>query len=82
MGKYGTMSIIKEVFMSDYCLKLLELRKENHFTQQFVADYLKIDRSNYSKYELGKLEPSISMLIALSKLYNVSIDYIVGNSDY
>ncbi len=62
--------------------RLVELRKENGFTQQYVADYLKIDRSNYSKYELGKLEINIEMLIALSKLYKVSTDYILGLTDY
>lgn len=68
--------------MKEYCARLVELRKEHSYTQQFVADYLKIDRSNYSKYELGKLEPNIDMLIALSKLYNVSVDYILGLTDY
>lgn len=68
--------------MKDYCLRMIELRKSNKLTQQYVADYLKIDRSNYSKYELGKLEPSIYMLIALSKLYSVSVDYLLGLVDY
>lgn len=58
--------------------KLKLLREENGYTQKYVADYLKIDRSNYSKYELGKLEISISMLIQLCLLYNVSADYILG----
>ena len=57
---------------------LIELRKEKGLTQQKVADYLKIDRSNYSKYELGKLEISIDMLRKLSILYGVSSDYIIG----
>lgn len=60
---------------------IIKLRKEEGLTQQQVADYLKIDRSNYSKYELGKLELSIPMLIALSKLYRVSTDYILGLED-
>lgn len=68
--------------MKNYSARLAELRKEHGFTQQYVADYLKIDRSNYSKYELGKLEPNIDMLILLSTLYDVSIDYIVGLKDY
>ncbi len=68
--------------MKEYCARLVELRKEHSFTQQYVADYLKIDRSNYSKYELGKLEPGIEMLIALSRLYNVTVDYILGLVDY
>ena len=67
--------------MNNYCEKLVELRNEFGYTQKFVADYLKIDRSNYSKYELGKLEISISMLTELSKLYKVSTDYILGLED-
>ena len=57
---------------------LIELRKEKGLSQQQVADFLKIDRSNYSKYERGKLEVNITMLRELSKLYGVSTDYILG----
>lgn len=35
-------------------------------------------QSNYSKYELAKLEINIDMLRKLSKLYDVSTDYILG----
>lgn len=62
--------------------KIKQLRLDKKFTQQKVADYLEIDRSNYSKYELGKLEISIEMLIKLSQLYNVTTDYILGLSDF
>lgn len=62
--------------------KIKQLRLDKKFTQQKVADYLGIDRSNYSKYELGKLEISIEMLVKLSQLYNVTTDYILGLSDF
>ena len=65
----------------EYCKILIELRKNAGYTQQQVANFLNIDRSNYSKYELGKLEINITMLIALSKLYKVSTDYILGLED-
>ncbi len=68
--------------MKDYLKRIVELRKENSYTQQFVADFLKIDRSNYSKYERGKLELSAEMIIALTKLYHVSADYILGLTDF
>ena len=68
--------------MNNYCFRMIELRKSHSYTQQYVADYLKIDRSNYSKYELGKLEPNIYMLISLSKLYGVSVAYLLGLVDY
>lgn len=55
-----------------------ELRVEKGYSQQYVADYLQIDRSNYSKYELGKLVINVEMLKNLCLLYNVSADYIIG----
>jgi len=58
--------------------KIKDLRISNSYSQQFVADYLKIDRSNYSKYELGKLELGLTMLKQLCLLYNVSADYLLG----
>lgn len=68
--------------MKDCCVRITELRKEQGYTQKYLAEYLKIDRSNYSKYELGKLEIGVDMLIALSKLYKVTTDYILGLTDY
>lgn len=58
-----------------------ELRLQNHYTQQYVADYLKIDRSNYSKYELGKLKFDIEMIKQLCILFEVSADFILGIKD-
>ena len=58
--------------------RIKELRLTNNYSQQFVADYLKIDRSNYSKYELGKLTLNIEMLKMICLLYNTSADYIIG----
>lgn len=69
------------VNLQDVGKKLKELRKEQNLTQQDVADILKIDRSNYSKYELGKLELNLTMLATLAKLFNVSADYILGLED-
>lgn len=63
--------------MKEISKKIKELRVEKGYTQKFVADHLKIDRSNYSKYELGKLELSLEMLKQLCLLYNVSADYIL-----
>lgn len=67
--------------LQDVGKRLKELRKDQNLTQQDVADILKIDRSNYSKYELGKLELNLTMLATLAKHFNVSADYILGLED-
>ncbi|MGN1268384.1 MAG: helix-turn-helix domain-containing protein [Candidatus Aphodocola sp.] len=63
---------------------LKQIRIENNDTQDYVANSIKIDQSNYSKYELGKILIHTYPLIEYAKLYNISIDYICGkrkNSD-
>lgn len=57
--------------------RLYELRVDNDLTQQQVADYLLCNRQVYARYEKGIREIPVSMLIKLTKLYNVSADYIL-----
>lgn len=59
--------------------KLLQLRKSKSLTQQGVANELGISRQAYANYEAGNREPDINTLKSLSKLYGVSIDYILDN---
>ena len=56
---------------------LRTLRKANGFTQKQIADKLNIDRSTYSYYELGKINPSIASMVVLSELYGISLDEMV-----
>ena len=54
------------------------LREDHDLTQKQVADYLHITQTNYSKYELGKVNIPIEMFIKLADLYSVSVDYLLG----
>ena len=56
---------------------LKSLRKAHGFTQKQIADKLNIDRSTYSYYELGKINPGISSMVILSELYGISLDEMV-----
>lgn len=61
--------------------RLRDLREDMDMTQAQVAAYLGTAREQYNKYELGKQEIPFHFVIALAKLYNVSIDYISGIED-
>ena len=61
--------------------KLKLLREKNNLTQQQVADKLKINRSTYSYYELGKIRPNIDTIIKLSKIFDVHYTEILENED-
>lgn len=58
------------------------LRKEKKLTQAQVAEHLDVSVSTYTKYETGVNEPDIAMLKKLAKFFNVSIDYLLGESTY
>ncbi len=61
--------------------RLKDLREDNDLKQKNMAELLKIDQSNYSKYELEKINIPIDTLIALADYYDTSIDYILCRTD-
>lgn len=61
--------------------RIKELRKINKFTQEFVSSKLNISIALYSNYENGNCRVPVNILSKLAKIYNTSIDYIVGDTD-
>ena len=57
-------------------LKLL--RQEQNIGQVELAKQLGVSKGIISLWENGLREPNMSSLIALSKFFKVSIDYLVG----
>ena len=43
---------------------------------------LNISREALSYYENGKREPSLELLVAMSKYYNVSINYLITGEEF
>ena len=58
-----------------------DLREDNDITQSTMANYLNCSQQVYSNYELGQRDIPTDILIRLSSLYEVSVDYILGISD-
>ena len=59
-------------------LKLKEIREQHGLKQDNVAEYLKISRPAYSRYETGERNPSIETLIKIADFYKISLDNLVG----
>lgn len=57
--------------------RIISLRKEKELTQIQLAEKLNISDKAISKWESGKGDPSLEMLILLSEIFNCSLDYIV-----
>lgn len=61
--------------------RLKNLREDNDWTQQHIADLLLICRSTYSAYENGVNAMSPETLSKLADIFDTSIDYLLDRTD-
>lgn len=61
--------------------RIRSLREDNDLTQKKVGEILNMSQTGYNQYEIGKNDIPTKILIELAKLYNTSIDYILGLTD-
>ena len=59
---------------------LKETRLKYNDSQNKISEIIKVDQSNYSKYELGKVLIHTYPLIDFAKHYKVSIDWLCGKT--
>lgn len=65
-----------------YYENLRVIREDRGYTQKQIAEILETTQQYYSDYENGKRDIPIRVYITLSKFYNVSIDYLAGQSSF
>ncbi len=58
--------------------RIRDLREDHDLKQREVAAFLRCSQQVYSNYELGQRDVPTDILISLSSLYHVSVDYILG----
>lgn len=62
--------------------RIRDLREDNDLTQKEVATILSFTHSAYAKIERGKRILSAEVLIKISNIYGVNIDYLLGLTDF
>lgn len=67
---------------SDFKTRLKELRTEKNLSQNDLAKLLNMSKMAISHWESGHSEPSISQLVLLSEHFGVTVDYLIGKSDF
>ena len=58
--------------------RIRDLREDKDITQVEISRLLSMSQTGYSKYETGENDIPTAILIALAKLHNTSIDYLLG----
>ena len=61
--------------------RIRELRKDGGYKQIDFCKMLGISQATLSGYETGRYQPDNEMLLKIASMFDVSIDYILGNSD-
>ncbi len=67
--------------MSVFSERLTATRKEKGYTQKYLAELLEISPTRLNYWEKGKREPDMLKVLKIAKTLEVSIDYLIGNSD-
>ena len=62
--------------------RLKELREEKGLTQKQIADELHLNSVTYLHYEKSQREPPLAVLAEMALFFEVSVDYLLGLSDY
>ena len=61
--------------------RLKESRINKGFSQGEVAEYLQISRQSISKWENGQVIPEVEKIVELSKVFDVTVDYLLKPSE-
>lgn len=61
--------------------RIRNLREDRDLKQRELAEILNCSQRIYSNYERGDVDIPTEILIKLSRFYNTSIDYILGETD-
>lgn len=68
--------------MSMFGIRLKGLRMDHKERQEDIAQLLKVQRNTVAEYENGTIVPPINKIKMIADHYSVSIDYLMGNTNF
>ena len=61
--------------------KLIELRKKEGLSQEELGYKLNVTRQTVSKWELGQTTPEMDKLVEMGKIFNITVDELINESE-
>ncbi len=61
--------------------RIRDLRTDRDLNQTQVAKLLGMSQTGYSKYETGENDVPTQVLIRLARVYDTSVDYLLGETN-
>lgn len=68
--------------ISFFAERLSELMFDNKITKEEILNDFRINRTTLNRYLAGKRVPSLTIMIKFADLFNCSMDYLLGGTDY
>ena len=65
----------------EFAERIITLRKGKELTQEQLAERLNVSRQSISKWESGQVIPDAEKIVALSKVFDVTLDYLLKPSE-
>jgi transcriptional regulator with XRE-family HTH domain len=65
----------------DFGNKILQLRKEKDFSRDELAKMVSTSGAIIGRYERNEITPSVDVAAKLANALDVSLDYLVGNTE-
>lgn len=61
--------------------RLIKLRKKEGLSQEELGHKLNVTRQTVSKWELGQTTPEMDKLVEISKIFNITVDELINESE-
>ena len=71
---YNVISEVRKMILAE---KIVQERKKNGWSQEDLADKLGVSRQSVSKWESAQSVPDLQRILEMSKLFEVSTDYLL-----
>ena len=65
-----------------FSVRLKAMRKDKKETQEDIARLLKVQRTTVGEYERGNIRPPMDKMKILADHFEVSVDYLMGNTNF
>ena len=73
---------METVNLKIFATRLRELRTERNISQHTLAKETGLTQTAITYWETGQRIPNLKAVILLARYFNVSIDYLVGETGY
>ncbi|WAM33266.1 helix-turn-helix domain-containing protein [Caldicellulosiruptor morganii] len=68
--------------MNLFRFRLKELREEKNISRNDLAEILGVSTQTIANYENGHREPNFDTLLKIADFFGVTVDYLIGHSDF